>query len=101
MFNGTHVDLDHILTVSPAYFDDRMGSGGYFVAFHIQFILRDRPIVFDYEVDTFCRDIRPYMHGEDAPFAFASKAHLQWEIDHALPALQHHVDELIAAWSNK
>lgn len=43
MPNGRHIDLSHILEVSPAYFIDKMGHGGYFVGFSITYMLMDKP----------------------------------------------------------
>ena len=46
MFNGNHIDLSKILMISPAYFEDHMGHGGYFVSFDIHFQLLDKPLKF-------------------------------------------------------
>lgn len=46
-FWGAHIDLDHILWISDAQFVDRMGNGGYFVAFEIQFMLQDKPLRYE------------------------------------------------------
>lgn len=48
MFDGKHIDLDRILDISPAIFIDRMGYGGHFVGFSIQFQLRDDAIWYEY-----------------------------------------------------
>lgn len=54
---GRHVDLSHILTVSEAYFDDRMGSGGWFVGFSIQFALVDNPTHYTWQAED-CGGVR-------------------------------------------
>ncbi len=43
-FYGNHIDLSKLVGVSEAYFIDRMGWGGYFVGFDMQFQLMDNPI---------------------------------------------------------
>ena len=44
-----HIDLSHILTISDAVFINRMGHGGLFVEFSIEFILRDSPITYSFD----------------------------------------------------
>ena len=45
-FKGMHIDLDKIVSITDAYFVDRMGHGGYFAQFRILVQLRDEPIEF-------------------------------------------------------
>ncbi|QIG70740.1 hypothetical protein EVB91_189 [Rhizobium phage RHph_I1_18] len=101
LFNGHHVDLDHILTVSQAYFDDQMGHGGYFVGFSIQFMFRNEPIRYVVGVEWFVKEERDTFLGRYPVrrVKFASTEHRDWEIANALPVLQKEVDKLIEAWS--
>ena len=64
---GTHIDLSHILSISDAYFVDRMGSGGYFVEFQIQFILRDSPIFYT----EYAKDILPKTYDGNMSLAYS------------------------------
>lgn len=34
-FRNTWLDLDHVLGVGPVVFENRMGSGGYFIGEHL------------------------------------------------------------------
>lgn len=108
-FWGAHIDLDHILWISDAQFVDRMGNGGYFVAFEIQFMLQDKPLRYEEHLgysDTYHRNV---------PNSKVGFSH--WEIltvndewvkmDYKLDPktfkcvaeLQTKVDEIIKAWS--
>lgn len=44
IFTDEHIDLDKVVLISDAYFIDRMGSGGWYVGFHIIFQLMDDPV---------------------------------------------------------
>jgi hypothetical protein len=46
---GEHIDLDHVQAVRPVYFEDRMGRGGYYAGFSIQYILQDKPVFREWE----------------------------------------------------
>lgn len=46
-----HIDLTHVRRVGEAYFDDRMGSGGWFVGFVLDVALLDGPLVFEWKVE--------------------------------------------------
>ncbi len=48
-FWGVHIDLTKIVSVSNAYFIDRMGSGGYYWGFDVHCQLIDRPIHLEFE----------------------------------------------------
>lgn len=48
-----HVDLAHIQTVGPAYFNNLMGSGGWFVGFSIDFMLQDKPRHYEWRAEEF------------------------------------------------
>lgn len=50
-FWGVHIDLTKIVSVSDAYFMDRMGSGGYYWGFDVHCQLLDRPIHLEYDSD--------------------------------------------------
>lgn len=43
-FYGKYIDLDRLVSVSEASFEDRMGHGGYFVSFEMQFQLMEQPL---------------------------------------------------------
>ena len=49
-FFGSHIDLSKLVSISNAQFIDRMGSGGYYVGFHMDFQLLDRPLVKEFEL---------------------------------------------------
>lgn len=46
IFTGKHIDLSKIVSISDAQFENRMGSGGYFVSFEIEAQLLEKPIYF-------------------------------------------------------
>lgn len=43
---GPYIDLDKLVSISDADFVDRMGCGGWFVRFTMEFQLRETPLVF-------------------------------------------------------
>lgn len=61
-----HVDLSHIQSVGPAYFNNLMGSGGWFVGFSIDFILRDKPVHYEWQAGDFGNSIEFRL--ADGPF---------------------------------
>lgn len=52
-FWGGHIDLSKIVSVSDAYFINRMSSGGYFVGFQIHCQLLDTPIEHVWDISHF------------------------------------------------
>lgn len=46
-----HIDLSKLVSISNAYFIDKMGCGGYFVRFNLHFQLMDNPIILTRELD--------------------------------------------------
>lgn len=50
-FYGKYIDLSKLVAVSEAYHIDRMGCGGYFVAFDMHFQLMETPITYTREVE--------------------------------------------------
>ena len=56
-----HIDLSHILTISDPVFVNRMGYGGLFVEFSIEFILRDKPITYSFDTQRdLCMEFTQY-----------------------------------------
>lgn len=51
IFTGRHIDLSKIVSITDAYFINRMGSGGYFVGFEIECQLLEKPIEFEKSFD--------------------------------------------------
>ena len=51
-FFGSYIDLSKLVSISNAYFIDRMGSGGYYVGFHMDFQLMDRSLVKEFKLTT-------------------------------------------------
>lgn len=50
-FRGMHIDLDKIVSITDAYFVDRMGFGGYFAEFRVEVQLLDKPITFTRKIN--------------------------------------------------
>lgn len=42
----TWIDLDHVLGISDARFDNFMGRGGWYVSFHIHLMFKDGALIF-------------------------------------------------------
>ena len=56
-----YIDLSYILTISDAVFINRMGYGGLFVEFSIEFILRDRSITYSFNTQSdLCMEFTQY-----------------------------------------
>ena len=81
-----HVDLSKIALVSAAYHIDRMGSGGDYVAFWVEFQLRDKPTFFEFYVSHTGTAWNSEMRFKNV------QAHLE--------KLQKIVDSLIMMWEN-
>lgn len=64
-WGGITIDLEAVVAVTDPFFEDRMGSGGYFVGFRVFFTLRDEPITFrrQFEMDE-------YRHGRTSGRAY-------------------------------
>lgn len=103
-FFGKHIDLSKVISISDAYFIDRMGSGGYYVGFDIQAQLLDNPIRYEREFEH-CEsgrdcDHRPYplrMDGRQVPASHYHNSKTDEDIM-AVIRLQEQVDELIEQW---
>lgn len=102
-FFGKHIDLSKVVSISDAYFIDRMGSGGYYVGFDIEVQLMENPIHYRRE---FKWDEKDYegskpkvklVNGklEDAFTFFSDKFNTRIL---AVNRLQKQVDELIEQW---
>lgn len=95
MFDGRHIDLSKIVEITPAYFHDRMGSGGWFVGFTILFQLRDTRDTYEYDAEQFVNLPQDWPEQLD-------KDRWGWAdrnvAEPAVAALQKHVDEIIEAW---
>lgn len=95
MFDGRYIDLSKIVEITPAYFDDRMGSGGWFVGFTMLFQLRDNREIYEYRVEQFITLPQDWPQQLDRDrWNWADKN----VAEPAVAALQTHVDEIIAAW---
>lgn len=100
---GTHIDLARILEIGDAVFIDRMGSGGYFVGFYIQYQLRDEPVWYEFEGEGWSPEWAPERNTSklpvwDKPYEFASKGHEAWCRIHMVKWLQDRVDAIIEEW---
>jgi hypothetical protein len=94
LFDGRWLDLSHIVEVSPAYFIDRMGHGGWFMGFQIRFMFIDNPARYEYALAHFG------LSKEDEGESWAhhvGKYERRWSGE-GVPKLQAEVDKLIAAW---
>jgi hypothetical protein len=85
---GKHIDLSKLVSISDAYFIDRMGYGGWFVGFDMHFQLMDNPILFERELV------------EDKEYTFHDKHQLIQEGGQpiAVVNMQKQIDEIIKAW---
>lgn len=82
-----HIDLSHILSISDAVFHDRMGYGGFYVEFNIEFILRDKPITYSFETQ---KDLR---------MGFNAHAYDEFK-SQAVELVQNNINNLIVEWKN-
>ena len=82
-----HIDLSHILTISDAVFINRMGHGGLFVEFSIEFILRDSPITYSFDTQL------------DLHMEFTQYPSKEFKLQ-ALKLVQDNLDVLIASWKD-
>lgn len=88
-FIGKHIDLSKVVSVSDAYFIDRMGSGGWYVGFSIHIQLLDNPIKYVRELteDEYIFDRKYIMlYGRDGKTPLA------------IEKLQVQIDGLIEQW---
>lgn len=95
MFDGRHIDLSKIVEVTPAYFDDRMGSGGWFVGFTMLFQLRDIRATYEYDVEQFIT-----LPGNWTDHTYEYDWVDKNVAEPAVAALQKHIDEIIEAWKS-
>lgn len=88
-FMGTHIDLSKVISISDAYFINKMGFGGWFVGFDIHIQLLDEPIHYS----------RGFVHDE---YIYNDKHELIYGRDGktilAVERLQHQINDLIKQW---
>lgn len=82
-----HIDLSHILTISDPVFVNRMGHGGLFVEFSIEYILRDNPITYSFDTQ------------RDLHMEFTQYPSKEFKLQ-ALKLVQDNLDVLIATWKD-
>ena len=82
-----HIDLSHILTISDPAFVNRMGYGGLFVEFSIEFILRDRSITYSFNTQL------------DLHMEFTQYPSTEFKAQ-ALKLVQDDLNVLITEWKN-
>jgi hypothetical protein len=100
MKSGRWIDLDHVISITPAYFVDMMGRGGYLVEFNIEFMFRDKPIVYTFDCNDYLRNERREAISQKN--LYASDEHQRWEIENVVPIIQKEVvDELVEEWKSK
>lgn len=103
-FKDHWIDLDHVLAIGDAAFINRMGSGGWFVGFHLIMAFRDRPLLFERQM--IYNDEHRFIHEKgyhvaklvdgtetDSPGSLDDQRQLV-----AVAALQKEVDELVRIW---
>lgn len=100
-FIGKYIDLSKVVSISDAYFINRMGHGGYFVGFEIHCQLLEQPIKYermlDWGEEGKGRDVK-MVDGECAepPNIFHGN---QYDKDIlAVHNLQKQIDELVEQW---
>lgn len=105
-FYGSHIDLDKLLSVSAAQFDNRMGFGGWFVSFKLVFQLQDEPVIYERELTEAEYTYQP-IDGRYCHYIRLIDGTLNPHIpeDHtkilAVQNLQKQVDELVRQWTNE
>ena len=104
-FFNKHIDLSKVVSISDAYFINRMGSGGYYVGFEMEVQLLDKPIKYTREF----KDNEKYWDGKQRGIIMADKHRIsnrdlyilsEEEESQVLAVknLQIQVDELIVQW---
>jgi len=101
LWTGQYIDLNHILMISDAYFIDRMGNGGWFRGFSIQFMFMDKPrdFVFDVDREKYVRFKDEHQLLIKGEWIGARNLHLyDANQSDAVKDLQVKVDEVIRVW---
>jgi len=103
-FIGKYIDLSKVVSISDAYFIDRMGHGGFYVGFHIDCQLMDKPIEYvrKFEYDEMGKNEREQyapilVNGEAADFFFDTRGEGNKKIL-AVSRLQKQIDDLVEQW---
>lgn len=96
-FIGKHIDLSKVVSISDAYFINRMTFGGYYVGFEIEVQLLDKPIKYErpFEYDECVYDPKPMpvsISGEPLDYVIDQQELL------AVSRLQKQIDELVEQW---
>lgn len=103
-FTGKNIDLSRVVSISDAYFIDKMGSGGYYVGFEIHCQLLDAPIKytrpFEYDEYTHEGGVKvKLINGE-----FENTSNFLYGENHrrilAVRRLQAQINELIEQWKS-
>ncbi len=95
MFDGRHIDLSKVLEITDAVFDDRMGSGGWFVSFSILYQLQDNRSWYTYEMEEIIKLPDDwYKHTHDRNWVYENVDKL------ACAELQKKIDEVISVWKS-
>lgn len=100
MFNGKHIDLSKVLSISDAaYSGNRSGS----VYFSIEFQLRDAPIVYSFEAEGWHNEFDIARNKNNLPVVpldieFGSREYDNWREVAMVEWLQERVDVVIGEW---
>ena len=100
MWCGQFIDLSKIITISDAYWIDRMGSGGWFVGFHIQAQLRENVLAYEFDHEPFRKtldDDLPYEQRWSSNYERRQYWEAIWSVE-CVRGLQVEVDKLVSAW---
>jgi hypothetical protein len=108
-FIGKHIDLSKLVSIGDAQFVDRMGSGGFYVAFEIHIQLLDNPIQYMRELSHDEVIHYPYPdHRSPTPVTVSGKERdsfeymsREYESDIlAVQRLQKQIDDLVEQWKS-
>ncbi len=95
MFDGRPIDLSKVLEITDAVFDDRMGSGGWFVSFSILYQLQDNRSWYTYDVEQYIKLPDDWTkHTYDHNWVYENVA------NPACAELQKKIDEVISVWKS-
>lgn len=103
---GKHIDLSKLVVISDAYFMDHMGSGGYYVGFHMEFQLMERAIIYQRELTI--KENPWVLEGNDSYSILMTDGtvynNIRSDIDEskvqAVVNLQKEVDLIVMAWND-
>lgn len=101
-FMKKYIDLTKIVSISDAYFIDRMGSGGYYVGFDIECQLLEKPIHYERKLAFDEEDRREGTYTAYPKRVDFSKERALGDIRHektlAEIRLQRQINELVTKW---